>query len=460
MSSQDELDLTAPYNYSDGADGVKRVSRSQEAGTQTTSPLRPGSDEDLIDLLAAHNYSDGADGVVRISRDQGDGGEGAALPSVERRDLSDLEDELEGEQIEYSDNYEQPYPHIERRVIESDADSNGGTGYDCDSEDSVEATSASPDAKLGGGSEGGGKESTPPRGLQRTDGIPTVEDTPAGQHTTSSRSYQLGNLDDMRQAVQDHVGGHVLELPFDEFAERFLPPLSDAYNTREFLKLLMKAKDFDRSKMVLKDFATEPTNSEKREEDVFAPLSIIFQKICWLASRTGARISTEYFLGMLPNYEPYSEVSMRHRPDGSLLPNSKREFVDKATCIKGETEADKKKRLKEKRELEGQGKHVTFHDLLVPFEFKKHLSGREDVSESLRMLAVILPFCKKNISKITFHGQQLIAHDPRRRFVIGVTIENTEMRLWFLSRTTPVVSEVFNFTTVGPYPDRISVIKY
>ena len=133
MSSQDELDLNAPYNYSDGADGVKRLSRSQDDndyGPQTTSPLRPDSDEDSIDLLAPQNYSDGADGVVFISRDQEDG-EGAALASVERRDLSGLDDELEVEQFEHSSNFDQPCPrhdfgarNIQQRVLESDNESN------------------------------------------------------------------------------------------------------------------------------------------------------------------------------------------------------------------------------------------------------------------------------------------------------------------------------------------------
>ena len=32
--------------------------------------------------------------------------------------------------------------------------------------------------------------------------------------------------------------------------------------------------------------------------------------------------------------------------------------------------------------------------------------------------------------KIIFHGQQIMAHDPCRRFVLGITTENTDMRLW------------------------------
>ena len=41
--------------------------------------------------------------------------------------------------------------------------------------------------------------------------------------------------------------------------------------------------------------------------------------------------------------------------------------------------------------------------------------------------------------------------DGRRRFVIGYTIENTNMRLWFCSRSDILVTEQFNFTRVGDY---------
>lgn len=36
----------------------------------------------------------------------------------------------------------------------------------------------------------------------------------------------------------------------------------------------------------------------------------------------------------------------------------------------------------------------------------------------------------------------------RRRFVFGYTIEDTNMRLWFLSRSDVLVCEHFNFLTV------------
>lgn len=39
--------------------------------------------------------------------------------------------------------------------------------------------------------------------------------------------------------------------------------------------------------------------------------------------------------------------------------------------------------------------------------------------------------------------------DPRRRFTLGFTIENTRMRFWFSDRSQILVSEPFNFITVS-----------
>ncbi|KAL5496151.1 hypothetical protein ACEPAH_3068 [Sanghuangporus vaninii] len=73
-----------------------------------------------------------------------------------------------------------------------------------------------------------------------------------------------------------------------------------------------------------------------------------------------------------------------------------------------------------------------WYDIALTTEFKKgeSLEERHD-----------------NVSRIIFNIQQTMTLDPCRRFAFGITVENTGMRLWFCSRATPVVSEVFNFTT-------------
>ena len=39
--------------------------------------------------------------------------------------------------------------------------------------------------------------------------------------------------------------------------------------------------------------------------------------------------------------------------------------------------------------------------------------------------------------------------DPCRRYRFGVTIENTDMRFWYVSRAGCMMSESFNFVTVS-----------
>ncbi|KAI0085147.1 hypothetical protein BDY19DRAFT_1059765 [Irpex rosettiformis] len=51
-----------------------------------------------------------------------------------------------------------------------------------------------------------------------------------------------------------------------------------------------------------------------------------------------------------------------------------------------------------------------------------------------------------NIAKILWSFHHIMREDASRRFVIGYTIENTDMRLWFGSRTDALVSDPFDFT--------------
>lgn len=55
----------------------------------------------------------------------------------------------------------------------------------------------------------------------------------------------------------------------------------------------------------------------------------------------------------------------------------------------------------------------------------------------------------KNIAKILWSFRHIMHEDPRRRFVVGFTIEDTEMRLWYGSRTDVLVTEPFDFTRVS-----------
>ena len=50
---------------------------------------------------------------------------------------------------------------------------------------------------------------------------------------------------------------------------------------------------------------------------------------------------------------------------------------------------------------------------------------------------------------MVYSGFHMLSKDPRRRFTFGVTIEDTESRLWYFSRSFIVVSTPFNFIEVS-----------
>lgn len=52
------------------------------------------------------------------------------------------------------------------------------------------------------------------------------------------------------------------------------------------------------------------------------------------------------------------------------------------------------------------------------------------------------------MKKQVFSMQQLMTYDPCRRFTFGLTIENTDVRLWFCSRSMLAVSGKFDLNDV------------
>ena len=342
MSSQDELDLLAPHNKCDDADRIIYVGKYQETHLSTIDGTCDSATEQSVGRREPlHGGGEAGSHSItkerRTGKQQLVGGDDGAADGVHSTSLSTTEP------IDIS-------------------------GLDIP--------------------EGGIRESTPPRDSRHGERI-SVEDTPARSHTTHSRSYQTGNLSDMRLAVSQHVGTKALEIPLKHFIKQLLPPLKHDFSIPVILRLLRDDGVVSDCDQVLTDFDDEPKKRKEREEDVLAPLARIFEKICQLASPRTVGVEVGQFLGMVPNYEPFSEVSMKHRPDGGFFPTSKREFVDKAVSVKGETEADKLDRVRTLKAMKLEGKHITFHDILVPLEGKKHLSGRDDVSNSYYTVAEI-----------------------------------------------------------------------
>ncbi|KAG2355387.1 hypothetical protein BDR07DRAFT_1493256 [Suillus spraguei] len=140
---------------------------------------------------------------------------------------------------------------------------------------------------------------------------------------------------------------------------------------------------------------TPPATSKESEENAFKPLGRIIAEI--LAEVPDHRVS---FLAN-PNGTPLSERNNTSRPDGYLvLSNEKTE------------------------------PKIHWFDIAVPFEFKK---GRD--IESLR----------DDEEKIIWSLHNIMREDPLRRFAFGITIEDTQLRLWLSNRALLAVTEPINF---------------
>ena len=56
----------------------------------------------------------------------------------------------------------------------------------------------------------------------------------------------------------------------------------------------------------------------------------------------------------------------------------------------------------------------------------------------------------QNAMKVLWSMHHIMREDARRRFVIGFSIDDTSMRLWYFSRSDAYVSESFDFLEVCP----------
>ncbi|KAG1757080.1 hypothetical protein EDB19DRAFT_1865936 [Suillus lakei] len=150
----------------------------------------------------------------------------------------------------------------------------------------------------------------------------------------------------------------------------------------------------DESGLRWTDF-TPPATSKGSEENVFEPLGRIIAEI--LEEVPNRRVS---FLAN-PNRTPLSQHNNTSRPDGFLVLNN-----------------------------EKTQRKIHWFDIAVPFEFKK---ARD--RESLR----------DDEEKIVWSLHSIMHEDLRRRFAFGITMEDTQLRLWLSNRAFLAVTEPIDF---------------
>jgi hypothetical protein len=92
-----------------------------------------------------------------------------------------------------------------------------------------------------------------------------------------------------------------------------------------------------------------------------------------------------------------------------------------------------------------------WEDIVLPCEFKLDQKDYEDVSpfgDSSRQLVMSVHFYQ-NVCKVIWSAHHIMRTDPCRRFTFGITVEDSQMRLWFFVRSHVMVTHPFNFLIVS-----------
>ncbi|KAL5479078.1 hypothetical protein ACEPAI_2366 [Sanghuangporus weigelae] len=233
----------------------------------------------------------------------------------------------------------------------------------------------------------------------------TAQPVPSGSYDDFKAT-----LEEKRSILRGVVSCSIPEISLESFMNNLLPPLRDGIDIGNVVSSLRTV-----GQITIEDrwraFEIAPESASGTEGLVFAPISDIFRKVIEFASSDAHPEPTSILL-LSYNASSNSQKARVH-PGGYFILREAEERAHIST-----EQPERKMRW--------------WYDIALTTEFKKTRNNREQ---------------NENVSKLMFNIQQTMTLDPCRRFTFGITIENTEMRLWFCSRATPVVSQTFDFTT-------------
>ncbi|KAF8811221.1 hypothetical protein BYT27DRAFT_7252939 [Phlegmacium glaucopus] len=233
---------------------------------------------------------------------------------------------------------------------------------------------------------------------------------PLKQNLAAKGVFINGTLQDQRFAVFTHLG-NVPEVTVDFMLDHIVP------NSGVNLECTMHDL---RRKGILLDAGWKffidalPKNSKDNKQKVFLKMQTIYQNII-----TSTKFEVEHSraptldLGTCPDIAPISETNSRSRPDSCGQLNSSHP-IHTSQC--GYPSQDK-------------GEYNWFNIAYIE-EYKKQNRKKDRNS---------------NVLKILWSLHHMMGVDRRRRFAFGVTIENTDTRIWFCCRQMIFVTQRFNF---------------
>jgi hypothetical protein len=259
--------------------------------------------------------------------------------------------------------------------------------------------------------------------------IPVHTDTERNIPSSHGIAYRTGDLDDKRGAVLDDFAPSIPELDMDTFIISLLPPLVPDVDTEKIMENLIMSGDLvigDNERFFWSAFPTDPASSGCTENETFAGLAKIYSAVMKnVPSNLLVQATSKLVLN--PNSSPYSQRTHQTRPDGFMVLNT-------SSVEQGKLDVP------------------YWADLSVTMELKKNNSNNDhsDVCPAsiIDSNGYWLIFVRQNVKKQVFSMQQVMIYDPCRRFTFGLTIENTDIRLWFCSRSGMIVSEKLDFNKV------------
>ncbi|KAI0084508.1 hypothetical protein BDY19DRAFT_1060215 [Irpex rosettiformis] len=216
-----------------------------------------------------------------------------------------------------------------------------------------------------------------------------------------------GHVEQGRNAVAEDIGSSIHEAPVQWFKDNILPPLPSGLCLSSILRALEEDKHITtegRWKVFPKNHAKSP----KGEDAVYGPFASVAAAIGAAAANKLPYQPQRVVFKCNPHLVPISRLrENRSRPDGYGVYTSHDNYQP---------------------QTDGSGIHWEF--IVAPGEKKKKESDSD---------------FNDNVRKILWSFSHIMRDDHRRRFVIGYTIENKHMRLWFCSRKDIIVTKSFNF---------------
>jgi hypothetical protein len=242
---------------------------------------------------------------------------------------------------------------------------------------------------------------------------PATPDTPA-----TPRASQLSknwSLNDRRKALQNDLL-YMTKVSLDEFIETFLPKLPEGIEvTSDFVTQMNEVQSWN-------EFLP-PLGAKGIEDVTFKRLTCIFDKMVQLAqTQWGNRCPMQQWSLLTA---PTSTPTTPERPS-TFKPDA---YFYQTEC--------------------SRTRSYSYYDMAFTAEFKNEKNcGLVDVSPASPILFVPPLNRSQDVTKVVYAMQHIMAVDARRRFIFGITIENTSLRLWYANRSMLVSSTPLDIAEV------------